>query len=218
MKIRLGENCWIQKTKLYYNFLPCRFGKSLITKNRLQFLTSLLQKQLYEKLKGNVIEIGVFRGGSMVELSLKLKELNSNKKLFGVDTFEGHPYSTQKDVCEDGKIHHQKGRYADNDYNRVKKAIIKQKCNNFILFKNEVNNIPELKKEMFCFAHVDVDTYKSTIQCINFLKKRMVKQGIIIFDDYNGKHTKGETLAVNELLGKQNIIPTGKIGCYWINK
>ncbi len=206
---------FIKKIYTPYNLFPCRFGESLIKPERLQFLLFLLQNQIYKKTNGDVIEIGVFRGGSIKRMGLKLKELHSDKKVYGVDTFEGHPYSSEEDLTKDGKAPHYKGRYRDVDFDKVKKVILEEGANNVILFKGEVDNIPTLKDKKFCFAHIDVDTYLSSKQCIEFLKDRMVESGLILFDDYNGTGTIGETKAVDELLGKENIIEIGELGCYW---
>ena len=201
-----------------YNILPCRFGESLIKPEKIQFLLFLLQNQIYKKIKGDVIEMGVFRGGSIIKMGLKLKELQSNKLIYGIDTFEGHPHSSEEDISENGETYHYKGKYKDTDFDRVRKVVLKRGVNNIILYKGEVNSISSLKKRRFCFAHMDIDTYISTKQGIEFLKNRMVKGGVILFDDYNDKGTVGEKKAVDELLGKENIIQTGEIGCYWIKR
>lgn len=206
---------FIKKIYTPYSLFPCRFGESLLKPDRLRFLLFLLQNQIYKKINGDVIEVGVFRGGSIIKMGLKLKELKSNKIIYGVDTFEGHPYSSEEDIMEDGKIYHPKGRYSDTDFEKVKKIILEKGADNIVLYKGKINNISVLKNKKFCFAHVDVDTYISTRQCIEFLKSRIAKGGMILFDDYNCKGTAGGTKAVDELLLEKNIIQTGKLGCYW---
>jgi len=77
---------------------------------------------------------------------------------------------------------------------------------------------PSLKDRKFCFAHIDADLYVSIKQCIEFLKDRMVKSGIILFDDYNSSVCGGANKAIEEMLGKSSIVVLPEKGCYWIKK
>ncbi|WP_440672105.1 TylF/MycF/NovP-related O-methyltransferase [Candidatus Pelagibacter sp. HIMB1715] len=49
------------------------------------------------KNNGDIIELGVYRGKSLITAALILKELNSKKTIFGFDTFEGLPKSSKFD-------------------------------------------------------------------------------------------------------------------------
>jgi hypothetical protein len=44
------------------------------------------------------------------------------------------------------------------------------------------NNIKEIKKIKIC--HIDVNTYQSTLKSFMYVHKRLISNGIIIFDDY----------------------------------
>ena len=48
-------------------------------------------------------------------------------------------------------------------------------------------------------AHIDVDTYLSAKESFEFLSKLLVKDGLIILDDYGGWFTDGVTKFGNEL-------------------
>ena len=56
----------------------------------------------------------------------------------------------------------------------------------------------KIKNRKFRFCHIDVDTYYSTKDCLNWIWKRLVKGGVIIFDDYGYSITEGVTKIVNE--------------------
>jgi hypothetical protein len=43
------------------------------------------------KNDGDIFEFGVYKGNSLITAALILKEMNSKKKLYGFDTFEGFP-------------------------------------------------------------------------------------------------------------------------------
>ena len=44
------------------------------------------------------------------------------------------------------------------------------------------------KNKKFKLCHLDVNTYKSTKNSFQFIKNKMIKGGVIVFDDY-GIHT-----------------------------
>ena len=84
---------------------------------------------------------------------------------------------------------------------------------NQILFKKNskletlVGYFPQLKKEdmdkitnlKFSFVHLDFDLYQSTMDTFNFIKDRLEKNAIILFDDYNLINQEGVKKAVKDL-------------------
>lgn len=48
-------------------------------------------KENHEKIAGDVVEAGVFKGKSLLATAMLLKELGSDKKVFGFDSFSGFP-------------------------------------------------------------------------------------------------------------------------------
>jgi hypothetical protein len=67
-------------------------------------------------------------------------------------------------------------------------------------------NIPDTFSEYFdqkpatqiALLHIDVDVYEATKACLDYLYGRVVKGGIIIFDDYG--QIDGATQAINEFI------------------
>ena len=45
----------------------------------------------FDILDGDICEIGVFRGYSLIATAMLLKELGSDKKVWGFDSFSGFP-------------------------------------------------------------------------------------------------------------------------------
>lgn len=195
------------------------YGESFIPQKSLDFLLSLISKCIYEDLPGDLIECGVFKGGSTIQIGQRLKELNSNKHLHAIDTFEGHPFDSKEDITKKGELLHHKGRYSNVEYNKVRDLVSQKKLNNIKLYKGSFDEVfPSLRDKTFCFAHVDADIYLSVKQCIIFLIDRMAPEGIIYFDDYNAQSCPGATKAVDELLDKSSITVLPHCQCYWINK
>ena len=63
-----------------------------VRKNR-RIVSSLFNfvYKYHNQIQGDIVEAGVFRGNSLVAMGLMLKELGSNKKVFGFDSFSGFP-------------------------------------------------------------------------------------------------------------------------------
>ena len=66
----------------------------------------------HDRIDGDIIEAGVFKGKALLGMGLLLKEIGSDKKIFGYDTFAGFPpiYSKWDDLSyfkvqlDEGKI------------------------------------------------------------------------------------------------------------------
>jgi len=186
------------------------YGESFLDEPELKILTSLVERCF--NLEGNLIECGVYRGGSLIAIGNTLKRLNSNKILYGIDTFEGHPYT------DEGTIH-VKGLHSDANFEKVKKVIDKAGLDKIKIFKGKFLDVfPQLKDEKFCFANIDVNLYLSHKQCLEFLLPRMTKGGIIHLDDYNSKTSLKANKAVEEFIDKKDIVAIPNKGAYYIKK
>lgn len=62
---------------------------------------------------GDIFEFGVFRGGSLIAAALILKELGSEKTVYGFDTFSGFPSYSQQDELDN--FYKYKGKYFDDE-------------------------------------------------------------------------------------------------------
>lgn len=185
------------------------YGDSTLNEKKIRNIVSLLDECLQEKLEGNVIECGVFRGGSLIQIGLKLKQVSPEKILFGVDTFEGHPYNTPEDQAENGKILHKKGLFATNQMEKIQNVLDQKNLKNIHLYKGLVEDVlPRFDKEKFCFAHLDLDLYLSTKQAFSFVASHIAEGGIVIFDDYGDPEAPGVKKAVDEILGESLVIIT----------
>jgi hypothetical protein len=54
-------------------------------------------------------------------------------------------------------------------------------------------------------AYFDMDLYEPTAQCLRLLKGRLTQGSIVGFDELNHAKFPGETLAVREVLGLENV-------------
>ena len=85
----------------------------------------------HAKISGDICEVGVFRGFSILATAMLLKELKSDKIVWGYDSFEGFPNYHPNDDLEnferlfqEGKI--SKEHYEDYQLNLKYKSFVKQ--------------------------------------------------------------------------------------------
>lgn len=140
---------------------------------------------------GCFVEVGVYKGGTASYLT-ELAEMQ-NRKIFLYDTFTGIP-------CRDVMDVHQIGDFGDTSFEAVRDALPYAKVVQG-LFPDSAVKMPKI-----AFVHIDVDQYKSYIDCINYFKPKMVKGGIMWFDDYE---LPGGKQAIEELIGCENLIFDG---------
>lgn len=71
--------------------------------------------------------------------------------------------------------------------------------------------IPEtfqsLKNTHIAFAHIDVDIYRSNMDCCSFIYPRLSVGGFMVFDDYGFPSCPGARMAVDEFFKNTRSIP-----------
>jgi hypothetical protein len=128
-----------------------------------------------------------------------MKEINLNRDVYGFDSFEGLP---KPDIAHDHEFW-KEGMYAA----RIEDVKAYLKCSenpNVKLIKGwfsdtlkqaEANNIKQI-----AFARIDCDLYHPTVECLDYLKDRLVDNAILVFDDWMFDLRVGETKAFYEWL------------------
>ena len=157
--------------------------------SRLRVISELVRQT--EVLGQVMAEIGVFQGHS-AEVIL----LNSTRFLHCFDTFRGIPYSNEFDN------YHKAGDFSDTTEDLVSSKLNSIDAHRFKLhcgvFPKTVP--PELESSLFSFVHIDADVHETYCDALQFFYPRMVKGGIILFDDYAASTCLGAKKAVDEFL------------------
>jgi len=198
------------------------YGQTTLSTKKAKSLARLRDECLARNLDGDLIECGVFRGGSLVEIARAAKERAPSKRVFGADTFEGHPFDSPEDVPPDQQVIHHKGLFAGNNRERVAAMLRANDLTNTTLLKGLVGEtLPTLGDVRFCFAHLDLDLYLSTKQALAFIAPRLVPGGTIVFDDYGAYESPGIQQAVSEILPEADVVrlqmdPSEGSQGYWI--
>jgi len=124
-----------------------------------------------ENVDGQILDIGCLMGGSGFLMSKK----NKIGKTYLFDSFSGF----KKD---DGL--HKKDIFNYTDINLVKKNIKKLKLKNTDVFKAYFPKNIKVKIHKIKLCHIDVNTYYDTKIIFNSVNKKIIKGGVLIFDDF----------------------------------
>ena len=137
---------------------------------------------------GIFVEIGVYKGGTAWHLC-KLAE-EQNRKIYLYDTFEGIPYKDQVDS-------HKVGDFKDTSYEKIVEELP------YATVVKGIFPYSAVDMEGISFVHFDCDQYKSIIDGVSHIRSKMIKGGIMWFDDYGC--LEGATKAINEIFPKELI-------------
>lgn len=175
----------------------------------------LAHYELYKKiieLPGDIIELGVFKGASLIQFSTfrELLENENSRKIIGFDVFGEFPMG--KKVDSDAKFVNMWNSMFKDEFlskEELEKGLNNKKFNNIELVKGDIlktldeylENYPYTRIAML---HIDTDIYEPTKYGLEKLYDRVVKGGIIIFDDYG--RNEGETIAIDEFLKDKDYI------------
>ena len=165
-------------------------------------LWSMIQSLKYlsnNSIKGDVVECGVFRGGSLALIAKYSKSYSLNSKIYGFDTFEKgfeNPILTEKDVTIKKKQIEISGHNSDVKSNffptleKVEKNIREFSDNiqkDIFLIKGDVLNTLKDEKNLpqkISFLRLDTDLYTTTKFQLEILFPKLVSGGILHIDDY----------------------------------
>ena len=176
--------------------------------------------QQFLNTHGVIMEFGTRWGTNMVTLSnLRgiYEPFNYNRKIIGFDTFEGFKNTNTKDDGKHDIIKEGAFSVTENytDYLDQLLSIHQNESPLSHIKKYEIvkgdapvqlaKYLSENPQTIIAFAHFDFDIYKPTLDCLNIIKPHLVKGSIISFDELNDPNFPGETKAVNEAFGLNNI-------------
>lgn len=194
----------IQKKMLSKKFLENYNKSKNLSSFNLEFFLFLELSLDYlfkrNRIEGDVVECGVFKGANCRFICDYLKSINyENINIFLYDTFEGMPCASSNDINIFTKKNYnfylkkmQKNNEVDNFYKyenieNVKKLLFQTNYN-----KNKIHfikglveeTIPKTIPNKISLLILDTDYYDSTKHELQHLYPLVEKGGIIIIDDY----------------------------------
>ena len=146
----------------------------------MDYIKSFVLKTIH--LRGDIAEAGVWRGKSAEAIC----EVKGNKNLFLFDTFTGLPESMFTPIDTESafnKLYIQPNAYAGS------LEEVKERLEGYEKIKYYKGLIPKtfrgLKRKRYCFIHLDLDLYRSTLTALKYFLPRRVDGGIIMIHNYH---------------------------------
>jgi O-methyltransferase len=184
--------------------------------HRVAALADAVEYVCRSRIPGDIVECGVWRGGSTMAAARTLIRLgDKSRRLYLFDTFEGMPPPTADDLDRDGVparalLDADAGRTGPM-WARATLGDVQENLrstgypSDLIVFaKGKVENtIPGQAPEQIAILRLDTDWYESTAHELTHLYPRLVEGGVLIIDDYG--YWQGARKAVDEYIARHKI-------------
>jgi O-methyltransferase len=168
------------------------------------------------KIAGDIVECGVWKGGSIMVSAFTLLKMNETKRrMYLYDTYEGMSGSTDKDVSWGNEpASEESRRLAEEDSGGWAYAPLEEVKQNLfstgypseklVFVKGKVEDtIPDTVPDTISILRLDTDWYESTYHELCHLFPRLSVNGVIIVDDYG--HWRGCREATDKYFTENNI-------------
>ena len=167
---------------------------TMTSKEALFALYTAMNYVLDREIPGDIVECGVWRGGSalLAALIMKVRKVN-DRKLYLYDTFQGMPTPTEFDVDKYGRTGFEMiEQYGDDigwcyaSLEDVQKAFSVHSFDFEIQFVqgDVLETLETTKPETISVLRLDTDWYESTAAEFQHLYPRLSTGGVLIVDDY----------------------------------
>jgi hypothetical protein len=199
---------------------------TMTSRERLVALIRAVRYIVENQIPGDIVECGVWKGGSMMAVARTLLRLGcADRDLWLYDTFEGMTEPGAADVSFDNQsardlLDAVPSTRCASDLDCVKNTVLAlpyppEKIH-FVRGRVE-ETIPGVAPAVIALLRLDTDWYESTRHELVHFFPRLARGGILIIDDYG--HWRGAQQATDEYL-RSNRIPlylgridyTGRIG------
>jgi hypothetical protein len=193
---------------------------TMTSPERILALCDAVEYVSQNEIVGDIVECGVWKGGSMAAAARTLKSFLANQRtLWMYDTYDGMSEPTENDVDLHG--HPANRMLADADIEKsesresiwcrcglesVKQTLLEtgypESKLRFVKGKVE-DTLPLESPEQIAILRLDTDWYESTRCELEILFPKLVPGGVLIIDDYG--HWQGCRKAVDEYFAKHNV-------------
>jgi hypothetical protein len=190
----------------------CR-GQTMTSIERMYALYTATRHVIGNRVPGDFVECGVWRGGSMMLIACTLLRLGStDRRLWLYDTFDGMPPPSAEDVQEmSGRsanailAEHEKSG-DDPFWGVAPRPLVEENLrrtgypmDRIRFIEGDVQaTIPAYAPEQLALLRLDTDWYASTRHELRHLYPRIATGGVLIIDDYG--YWRGARKATDEYL------------------
>jgi O-methyltransferase len=185
---------------------------TMTTPERLWGLREAVDYIVREKIPGDAVECGVWRGGSSMTIALRLLAGGDPRHLWMYDTYDGMSEPTADDGEEAVRRFKQyehrgeKWDWAPLDAVRDAMGSTDFPADRLHLVQGRVEDtLPAAIPERIGLLRLDTDWYESTLHELTHLWPRLAVGGVLIIDDYG--HWEGARKAVDEFFDELGARP-----------
>lgn len=190
---------------------------TMTSHERLIALSRAVDYIVEQDIPGDIVECGVWRGGSMMLAAQRLMQHKSqSRNLFLFDTFEGMTEPTNSDKDHSGESaadllrkdnkENEAGIWCIANLSDVEKNVLSTGYDrskiHFIKGRIELT-LPFKQINKIAILRLDTDWYESTRHELNTLYDNVAPGGVIIIDDYG--HWDGCKKAVDEFIKSREL-------------
>jgi hypothetical protein len=184
----------------------------------------LAHYELYRQtidLPGDIVELGVYRGASLMSWAnfLEIRNMGDrHKKVVGFDNFTGFGELEEKDGREAPEVGKKSGGFDSEVFeDQLREAISIFDADRFIPYKPRIvlvkgnieESVPRYVEEnpgmRISLLHFDADLYRPTLVALEHLWPLVVPGGVVLFDEYGIPPWEGESRAVDEFFAGRKI-------------
>jgi len=218
----------LAREKFVGHFRKCPIPDDQLLSNLGLFLNSknlsriLFMDYLYGRIidvQGIIIEFGT-RWGQNLALFSALRGIyepfNRHRKIVGFDTFKGFPSISDSDGKSDMMRSGQLAVPEDYVDYLTKVMEFQEKDSPLSHIKKfdlrvgdavvEIDKyLEEYPETIIALAYFDFDIYEPTRKCLEKIKPHLVKGSVLGFDELNDHDSPGETIALREVFGLNNV-------------
>ena len=164
------------------------YADSMIGLKRMNNIEYCVNKVIEENVPGDLIETGVWRGGSVIFMAALLRDKNvTDRNIWVADSFEGLPKpDAEKYAADKGDIHYIHPELA------ISIETVKENFNKYDLLGDNIkflkgwfkDTLPTAPIEKLAVMRLDGDMYESTMDGLVNLYPKLSKGGYAIIDDW----------------------------------
>lgn len=162
---------------------------AMVSRNRMQNLARLLHKVDRDGIKGEIVETGIAKGGSVVFLAMLTAQSRIKRRIWGYDAFElfgQEGAGIYSEVC--ATIRERFG-FGEADVKLIKGFFD--------------DTLPDYPGDPIALCHIDASEYEPITTCITRLYPFVQPGGAVIFDNYGADAGCGR--AIDDWLKQNNL-------------
>jgi O-methyltransferase len=177
---------------------------TMTSKERITELYNSLEWIRKEKIQGDFVECGVWKGGNILGIMEYLQyHQMSDRRVWLYDTFQGMTEPTEKDIDHKGEkaINILESVKCYSPLQEVKSALNTSNFpeSNTMIIQGDVLDTLQVNENLpkkIALLRLDTDWYESTKMELEILYPLVETDGVLIVDDYG--HWQGSKLATDE--------------------